>query len=391
MENDLTNFGQYINCYKQLKGYYLNNGLYKKCYDACETCDIQGDNITHNCLECNINFSFGINTNNHKNCYKNCNHYYYFDGENNYQCTLNLTCPNGYSKSNQNTKECIKDDYKLETSQILNEKYPQIKESISYILDKQETEIITMIIKKLYKAEDIKELIQNIKKYENEMKGMTKEQETEFYDDIIDNVEDILTSKDFNTSNLDNGQNRVIKTEKITITLTTSQNQKNDTNNNITSIDLGECETELRSHYNLTNNEILYIKKMDVIQEGMQIPKIEYSVYYKSQGNNLERLNLSICENTKLFLSVPVAISGNLDILNTSSDYYNDKCYKSTSDSGTDMSLKDRQKEFVEGNKTVCQEECDFSDYDKDNQKANCSCKVKEAAKIGRASCRERV
>ena len=119
---------------------------------------------------------------------------------------------------------------------------------------------------------------------------------------------------------------------------------------------------------------------MDVIQEGMSIPKIEYSVYCKLPGKNLEKLNLSVCENSKLFLSVPVAISDNIDKLNSRSDYYNDKCYKSTSNSGTDISLKDRQKEFVEGNKTVCQEECDFSDYDEDNQKANCSCKVKEVA-----------
>ena len=247
-------------------------------------------------------------------------------------------------------------------------------------INNQDT-IKTTIETKIYvKAEDLKELKQNIIKYENKTKDMTKEEETEFYDNIVSNVEDILISEDFNTTSLDNGEDQVIQTEKMTITLTTSQNQKNNTNNNISTIDLGGCEVELRSHYHLTNNEILYIRKIDVIQEGMNIPKIEYSVYYKSSGKNLEKLNLSVCENSKLFLSVPVAISENIDKLNSSSDYYNDKCYKSTSDSGTDISLKDRQKEFVEGNKTVCQEECDFSDYDKDNQKANCSCKVKEAA-----------
>ena len=165
----------------------------------------------------------------------------------------------------------------------------------------------------------------------------------------------------------------------MTITLTTSQNQRNNSNNNITLIDLGDCEIELRKYYNLTNNETLYIKKIDVLQEGMKIPKIEYSVYCKLSGTNLEKLNLSICENAKLFLSVPVSISESLDKFNSSSDYYNDKCYKSKSDSGTDMVLKDRQKEFVEGNKTVCQEECDFSYYDHDSQKANCSCKVQDS------------
>ena len=282
----------------------------------------------------------------------------------------------------QETNECIKEEEKIiQTSQNINKEYPTTllklnKETIVI----QNTIKTTIEIKIYIKAEDIKELMQNIIKYENNTKEMTKEEETEFYDNIVSNVEDILTSENFNTSSLDGGEDQVIQTEKMTITLTTSQNQKNNTNNNISTIDLGECEVELRNHYNLTNNEILYIKKMDVLQEGMNIPKIEYSIYCKVPGKNLEKLNLSVCVNSKLFLSVPVAISDNIDKLNSSSDYYNDKCYKSTSDSGTDISLKDRQKEFVEGNKTVCQEKCDFSDYDEDNQKVNCSCKAKEAA-----------
>ena len=42
--------------------------------------------------------------------------------------------------------------------------------------------------------------------------------------------------------------------------------------------------------------------------------------------------------------------------------------------------MKDRKKEFVEGNKTVCQDDCGFSNYDHDNQKANCSCNAKGAS-----------
>ena len=121
------------------------------------------------------------------------------------------------------------------------------------------------------------------------------------------------------------------------------------------------------------------MKKMDITQEGMKIPKIEYDVYSKLNGTNLIKLNLSICENTKISISVPVIISEDLDKLNTSSDYFKDICYISKSESGTDIILKDRKKEFIEQNKTVCQEECDFSDYDYDIQKANCSCLVKES------------
>ena len=58
IEDDPTNICEYINCYKEFpnKGYYLDKDeqMYKKCYYTCETCEIKGDNITHNCLECNI-------------------------------------------------------------------------------------------------------------------------------------------------------------------------------------------------------------------------------------------------------------------------------------------------------------------------------------------------
>ena len=62
-ENDSNNLGEYIKCYKDLIGYYLDKGnmTFKKCYKTCETCEIKGDNLTHNCLQCNSNYSFAIN------------------------------------------------------------------------------------------------------------------------------------------------------------------------------------------------------------------------------------------------------------------------------------------------------------------------------------------
>ena len=84
MENDPSNIGEYINCYKELKEYYLDKDdlLLKKCYETCESCEIKGNNITHNCLKCNKDYSFGINFNNYTNCYKNCTYYHYFDKDN---------------------------------------------------------------------------------------------------------------------------------------------------------------------------------------------------------------------------------------------------------------------------------------------------------------------
>ena len=134
----------------------------------------------------------------------------------------------------------------------------------------------------------------------------------------------------------------------------------------------------MQKYYNFKENEILYIKKIDIIQEGMRIPKIEYDVFCKLFGDNLTKLNVSICTNNYIYLYIPVKDIGNLDQLNKSSDYYNDICSSATSESGADIIIKDRQKEYI--NKTVCQDDCDFNNYNDKSQKAKCSCKAKKSS-----------
>ena len=124
--------------------------------------------------------------------------------------------------------------------------------------------------------------------------------------------------------------------------------------------------------YNQWNNN-----KIDIEQEGMKTPKVVYDIYSKLSGNQLKQLNLSLCNNTKLSLYLPFELSENIDILNASSGYYNDICYPTTSDKGTDIPLKDRQKNFVEENKAVCPDDCFFEDYDEEKKRAQCSCQVK--------------
>ena len=63
--------------------------------------------------------------------------------------------------------------------------------------------------------------------------------------------EEIFTSAYYDTSNIDKGEKEVISVDKVTIIFKTTQDSKNDTNDNITSIDLGECETLLRNYYNI--------------------------------------------------------------------------------------------------------------------------------------------
>ena len=140
--------------------------------------------------------------------------------------------------------------------------------------------------------QDIEDIIKNILiNNEGNKTEKTKDEEIKYYDNILKIIENEFTSENYETFNLEHGQDDIIKNEKIITTLTTSENQKNNKNNNMTRIDLGECETLLRNFYNISINETLYIKKIDIIMEGMKALKVEYDIYAKLFGKNLIKLN----------------------------------------------------------------------------------------------------
>ena len=118
-ENDPLNSGEYIYCYKNPEGYYIDNDIYKKCYETCKKCNMIGNNNFHNCLECNDNFSFKIkNINNYYNCYENCGQYSFDDYENNIHCIFNSNCQN--LPTIENKFECSEYDFEEIIDNILN-------------------------------------------------------------------------------------------------------------------------------------------------------------------------------------------------------------------------------------------------------------------------------
>ena len=199
---------------------------------------------------------------------------------------------------------------------------------------------------------------------------------------MIKGIEKSFIKEKYDNTYFEDFQDKIIKYGKLTITLTTLKNQKNNTNidNNMTSIDIGNCEDILREVYNIPKDKILFMKKIDLNQEGWKIPKVEFDIYCNINGTRLIKLNVSYCQITKYNISIPVKLTENLDKLNSSSGYYNDICYISTTDAGTDIILKDRRNEFIKNNKSICQDDCIFIDYNYNLEKAICSCNFKESS-----------
>ena len=127
----------------------------------------------------------------------------------------------------------------------------------------------------------------------------------------------------------------MLQDNNIVYQITSSDNQNNYEYNNISSILLGDCETKLKKHYKIDENEALIIFKIDCFEEGLKIPIIEYEIY---NPINLEKLELDVCKDTKIGISIPVSIDDDsLFKYNSSDDYYNDLCYSYTTDIGTDI------------------------------------------------------
>ena len=111
IDNDIDEYNRYNIEYddgNQPIGYYKDsNNVFKQCYDTCKYCDGEGIETNNNCRECKPNSRFLDVFDNDKNCYPECEFYYYFDTANKYHCTETDVCPNEFKKLIPVKKRCI--------------------------------------------------------------------------------------------------------------------------------------------------------------------------------------------------------------------------------------------------------------------------------------------
>ena len=206
---------------------------------------------------------------------------------------------------------------------------------------------------------------------DNDNKDLTGENKivNDIRNDLLNNSLNLLIDKVIKEEKND----LLVKKDNAIYLLTSSDNQINKEYTNISSINLGKCQTELKKFYNITDNETLIIFKIDYFQKDSLVPIVEYEVY---DPNITQRLNLNICENIKIDISIPVSIDeNNLFKYNSSSEYYNDLCFPYTTEKGTDIILEDRKNEY--NNYSLCEDNCDYKGYNISTKKSSCSCRIK--------------
>ena len=282
------------------------------------------------------------------NCYEICNYYYYFDKLNELICTE--SCPEEYNKTIKEKNKCIDDCknddiYKYEYNNICYEKCPKN----NYL---NETNYICYPIKNNEITKE--ELVQNLQEFREEF----------IFDfNISANQEDFIRVKD-----------------NMAFQVTTSDNQKNNTNKNITSIDLGDCENKLKKIYDIDESLPLIIFKIDYYSEDTLIPIVGYEIYHPL---NKSKLDLKYCEDILIKLIIPVNIDeSKLYKYDPNSEFYNDNCFSYTTENGTDIILNDRKQEYNNNNLSLCQNDCNYTGYNTDDKQSSCDCNVKNKMDI---------
>ena len=338
---------------KTPEGYYFDSSdrFYKECFETCKYCYGPGDKKNNNCTECKSGFKFlDDSESNTNNCYEICPSYYYFNKSNNNEYTCTEKCKDKYNYTILSKKKCV--------SNCAEENRLLVK---------------------------FNDICMNQCPKETRLNFETKKCE-------LDNTRyGNLVQKDFMTISLQQSIidgsfndviNDIIKKEKdytisdnnIKLQITTS-NYKTNKQNNISSVNIGECEIILKERYGIEDSIPLIILKRDYFSNETLIPLIGYEVYHPI---NYSKLDLSYCNNS-VSLNIPAKINEDkIYQYDPTSDYYNDKCSSYTSDNGTDILLFDRKKEYTENNLALCEANCIYKGYDRKYKQSICDCNIEK-------------
>ena len=368
-----------INC--KIQYYFIATEPDKSIFDSYpETIDGDDDNDAYFKKEEYIgklsNYFIKLNHEITSHCSINCN--LCLNDEDKYCITCkynyNLTIENGISSKICLDKE--KTDI-ISNSQLINN---EITDIMSDIISEEKTEIISDEIKITFKTEEIEKFEKNYTNediLENQFKNVfiTEDQ----IDEINNYIKEEYLSEEYN------GKNNIIKTENVLFQITTLDNQTSPNDTEISIIDLGKCEEKLRLFYQIPKEESLIIYKTDIKTSGLIQTYVQYEIY---NPFNLERLNLSICEEEKITIITKINLNNSTislydslnksgyNLFNLSDLFYNDICSTYTSLNGTDMTLVDRKSEIYEtnGNISLCQIGCELTYYNPSTYDIKCDC-----------------
>ncbi len=368
-------------------GFYCNNKELKtieKCHDNCKTCEMGPTTDNNNCLTCKDSKYFNLG-----NCVteSECINGIFIDDNNieKCKCTTNIECKDCNETSNSYSQclSCNVDEgyYPLNNSESnIFPYFNCIKNEISQINKTLNITLEDCPENFPYLLKDEKKCVNscNTSDLFNE-ECMINNQNILLKENISNDIRNSITSNKISSlldKVLNNSQDLLIDYKNIKYQITSTFNQINNEYNNISTINLGKCENILKNVYNISEDDPLLIFKGDSYIEGVLIPVVMYEVYHPKTK---KKLDLNHCEDTQITINLPCSVDENeLFKHDPSNEFYNDIC-SSYTQNGCDITLKDRQNEFINNNYTLCEDGCSFNGYEAKAKKVECNCNIKKA------------
>ena len=366
-----------------------NTHIYDDCDFSCKACNI----TKKNCLGCKDGY-FYIN-NDTSNCYEKSeienNHYGYFN-KSNYQQFIE--CGNNCINCNENNCLECKNGYKLDERNkscelINNLKIWFILGEEKFYFYKESNCSIIFNFDKIFLLSN-KEVCQSI---------FPNFKNSEFYTFFQNksSYKNYIAQNDINEYN--NRVNIIEKKNNITFQIVNIPLEKQD---NLSYIHIEKNENDIKSFYNISNNDKILLMKADIKKDSFRSTQVEYKFYHPKTFEELNLTNYFYqrrlrgldseeeSDTSTLDIDIPIdwpkeqkskideLIEKKINPFNSSSEFYIDNCNQYTDSHGKDIFLEERKIEYYP-NFELFENNCIFDDkYNSSTGKITCKCKYKE-------------
>ena len=186
---------------------------------------------------------------------------------------------------------------------------------------------------------------------------------------------------------------QIIETRNVIFQISSLNEQKNNENPNISSIDLGKCEIILKNNIGLSDDEDLIVNKIDIKNEDLSQIYVQYEIY---NPKTLNIISLEDCKDIPISLNIPANLNENTraiydslsqsgyNLFDLNDDFYNDICSPYTTENCTDLTLADRKNLIydINGDINLCQQGCTLHTYNLTTKKSQCDCFVQTSQTI---------
>ena len=197
--------------------------------------------------------------------------------------------------------------------------------------------------------------------------------------DIYDSIKADMEQQDF----------KVIQGENAVFQFSTVDDQLNNASQDVSSVDLGDCEELLREQEDLEDGEQFIMIKMDIKNTDISATYVQYELY---NPHTLEKVNMDVCDELNIKIYTPVSLTENkisqlsnledsgYNAFDIEDDFYNDICSTYTAENGADMALSSRKKYIYDENKDIyfCQTGCEIGKFDSKTSRAECNCAIQK-------------